>query len=63
MRHGPPLVIGSLSAWLYSATNPPAPLVGFLCAGFALHALGIEGGPVLDKFADLGGPYCCLRLA
>lgn len=30
------------------------PLVGFLCAGFALNALGIEGGPVLDKFADLG---------
>ena len=30
------------------------PLVGFLGAGFALHALGIEGGPVLDKFADLG---------
>ena len=23
------------------------PLVGFLCAGFALHALGIEGGPAL----------------
>ncbi len=30
------------------------PLVGFLCAGFALHALGIEGGPALQKFADLG---------
>ncbi len=30
------------------------PLVGFLGAGFALHALGIEGGPVLEKFADLG---------
>ncbi|NQZ52633.1 MAG: cation:proton antiporter [Piscirickettsiaceae bacterium] len=30
------------------------PLVGFLCAGFALHALGIEGGPALEKFADLG---------
>jgi glutathione-regulated potassium-efflux system ancillary protein KefC len=30
------------------------PLVGFLCAGFALHALGIEGGPVLEKFSDLG---------
>lgn len=30
------------------------PLVGFLGAGFALHALGVEGGPVLDKFADLG---------
>ena len=30
------------------------PLVGFLCAGFALHALGIDGGPELQKFADLG---------
>ncbi len=30
------------------------PLVGFLCAGFALHALGIEGGPALEKFANLG---------
>jgi len=30
------------------------PLVGFLCAGFALHALGIDGGPALQKLADLG---------
>lgn len=30
------------------------PLVGFLIAGFTLHALGIEGGPALEKFADLG---------
>ena len=30
------------------------PLVGFLGAGFALHALGVEGGPALEKFADLG---------
>lgn len=30
------------------------PLVGFLCAGFALHALGIDGGPALQKFAELG---------
>lgn len=30
------------------------PLVGFLLAGFALHALGIEGGPALEKFAHLG---------
>lgn len=30
------------------------PLVGFLVAGFALHALGIEGGPELQKLADLG---------
>ena len=30
------------------------PLVGFLCAGFCLHALGIDGGPILQKFAELG---------
>lgn len=30
------------------------PLVGFLFAGFALHALGIDGGPALQKFAELG---------
>lgn len=30
------------------------PLVGFLLAGFALHAMGIEGGPALEKFAHLG---------
>ncbi len=30
------------------------PLVGFLAAGFALHALGAEGGPLLQQVADLG---------
>lgn len=30
------------------------PLVGFLAAGFALHAAGIKGGEVLDQVADLG---------
>lgn len=30
------------------------PLIGFLFAGFALHAMGIDGGPALQKFADLG---------
>lgn len=30
------------------------PLVGFLFAGFGLHALGIEGGAALQKFADIG---------
>ncbi len=30
------------------------PLVGFLFAGFALHAMGVDGGPALQKFADLG---------
>ncbi len=30
------------------------PMVGFLLAGFALHALGVEGGEVLQEMADLG---------
>jgi predicted Kef-type K+ transport protein len=30
------------------------PLVGFLAAGFVLKGLGFEGGPALDRFADLG---------
>ena len=30
------------------------PLVGFLGAGFALHALGAEGGSLLQQLADLG---------
>ncbi len=30
------------------------PLVGFLAAGFALHALGFEGGEGLQLMADLG---------
>lgn len=30
------------------------PLVGFLCAGFSLHALGVDGGPALQTFAELG---------
>ena len=30
------------------------PLVGFLTAGFALHAMGVEGGPLLLNLADLG---------
>ncbi len=30
------------------------PLVGFLGAGFALHAMGAEGGPLLQQLADLG---------
>ncbi|MEH6473348.1 MAG: cation:proton antiporter [Halopseudomonas sp.] len=30
------------------------PLVGFLGAGFILHALGAEGGPFLQQLADLG---------
>ncbi len=30
------------------------PLVGFLLAGFALHALGVQGGEVLREAADIG---------
>ena len=30
------------------------PLVGFLAAGFALNAVGIEGGPMLTHVADMG---------
>ena len=30
------------------------PLVGFLMAGFALKALGVEAGPVLEIIAELG---------
>ena len=30
------------------------PLVGFLAAGFVLHALGVEGGETLDRIADFG---------
>ncbi|OMH26254.1 cation:proton antiporter [Motiliproteus sp. MSK22-1] len=30
------------------------PLVGFLTAGFVLHAMGVEGGPLLQNLADLG---------
>ena len=30
------------------------PLVGFLVAGFALGAGGVEGGPMLSQLADLG---------
>jgi predicted Kef-type K+ transport protein len=30
------------------------PLVGFLAAGFALNAAGVEAGPNLQQFADLG---------
>lgn len=30
------------------------PLLGFLCAGFLLHAGGVSGGATLQKLADLG---------
>ena len=31
-----------------------APLVGFLTAGFILHALGEKGGPILEGAANYG---------
>ena len=30
------------------------PLIGFLVAGFVLHAFGIEGGELIDELAELG---------
>lgn len=30
------------------------PLIGFLAAGFVLHAFGIEGGELIDELAELG---------
>ncbi|WP_147820060.1 cation:proton antiporter family protein [Salidesulfovibrio onnuriiensis] len=30
------------------------PLVGFLAAGFVLQAMGVEGGPTLERLADIG---------
>lgn len=30
------------------------PMVGFLVAGFVLHAVGAEGGPLLEQLAELG---------
>ena len=47
------LLIALVLGFLAQQVRLP-PLVGFLCAGFSLHALGIEGGPVLQKFAELG---------
>lgn len=43
------LLAGLLARWI----GLP-PLVGYLGAGFALHALGAEGGQLLTEMADLG---------
>ncbi len=43
------LVLGLLARQLYLP-----PLVGFLLAGFVLHALGVEGGQVLREMSNLG---------
>ena len=43
------LILGLLARQVYLP-----PMVGFLLAGFALHALGVQGGEVLREMADLG---------
>ncbi len=43
------LILGLLARQVYLP-----PMVGFLLAGFALHALGVQGGEVLQEMADLG---------
>ena len=43
------LILGLLARQVYLP-----PLVGFLLAGFALHALGMQGGEFLQEMADLG---------
>lgn len=50
-----PLLIGLAFAFGFAARllHQP-PLVGFLVAGFAAHALGVEGGAVLTLISDLG---------
>ncbi len=50
-----PLLIGLAFVFGLGArlVNLP-PLVGFLVAGFAAHALGLEGGALLQTIADLG---------
>ncbi len=47
------LLVALLLGFLAQQMRLP-PLIGFLVAGFVLHAFGIEGGPALQKFADLG---------
>lgn len=41
-------------AGLLARTVGLPPLVGYLAAGFALHELGAQGGPVLQQMADVG---------
>ena len=41
-------------AGLLARTLGLPPLVGYLGAGFALHELGAQGGPVLQQMADVG---------
>lgn len=39
------------------------PLVGFLLAGFGLHALGFQSNDALETFADLGVTLLLFPLA
>lgn len=47
------IVIAFLSGLLARTLSLP-PLVGYLGAGFALHELGAQAGPVLQQMADIG---------
>jgi predicted Kef-type K+ transport protein len=47
------IAIAFLCGWIATAFRLP-PLVGFLVAGFVLHAAGAEGGEFLAVTADLG---------
>lgn len=47
------LVVAYL-AGLGARTVRLPPLVGYLVAGFGLHALGVQAGNLLEQFADLG---------
>lgn len=50
-----PLLIGFAFLFGFGARQlGQPPLVGFLVAGFAANAIGIEGGRMLDSVADLG---------
>ena len=50
----PAWIILALIAGLSARAVGLPPLVGYLGAGFALNALGAEGGPFLKQMADLG---------
>lgn len=50
----PAWIILALLAGLLARSIGLPPLVGYLGAGFVLHALGAESGQLLDEMADLG---------
>ncbi len=47
------LLFALIFSFLATSIRLP-PLVGFLVAGFVLKALGVEGGDLIEKLADLG---------